>query len=130
MMLLAPVANACRSVKVFSTIGCSVLLLFPLLTTSCESKQAQRTASTAYGDARGFKVVPKSPGDDADLDSLVRFLDQLKSSSGDYIERITRIQFSTPTDACVDFLSGDHSGELNLSKKEGAWAIVHEAYHP
>jgi hypothetical protein len=130
MMLLAPVANSCRSVKAFSTIGWSVLLLLPLLATSCESKQAHRTVLAAYVDVRGFKVVTKSAGDDAELESVVRFVDQLKSSSEHYVERITRIQFSSPTDACVDFLYGDHSGDLNLSKKAGTWAIVHEAYHP
>ena len=119
------------SARARSMSRCCILLLVPLMAMSCRSPQTERAVSGTHADPRGFKAVAKAPGDEAELDSLVRFVQVLKGSGHD-IDRITRIQFASPTKATVDFLwsGGFHAGELEVAKENGAWTLVHEAYHP
>ncbi|MCP5520601.1 MAG: hypothetical protein H7A46_03530 [Verrucomicrobiales bacterium] len=76
-----------------------------------------------------FRVVAASPAEEAEVDAVVRLVEDLKSG-GHNIERVTRIRFASPTQATVDFLwsGGMHGGELELAKKDGAWVLVREQH--
>lgn len=106
-------------------------LLVPLLATGCRCPQTEPGISSADGDARGFKVVSRCSGDESDLDSLVRFVEELKRSGHD-IHRITRIRFASRTKARVDFLwsGGFHAGELEVAQEREAWALLEEHLYP
>jgi len=109
-----------------------ISLLVPVLAIGCTCPpQTERGASAAHVDVRGFKVVSQCSSDPSQLDSLVRFIEQLKSSGHD-IDRVTRIRFVSRRKAMVDFLwsGGFHAGELEVVQGDGAWTLVQERYDP
>jgi hypothetical protein len=114
---------------------CFILLLLPLLAMSCKCPQPDQAAPARQRDSRthplSFRLVGESASDVAELNSLLRYVEDLKGSGHD-IYRITRIQFSSSSKATVDFLwsGGFHAGELEVAKENLAWTLVHEAYYP
>ena len=109
---------------------CSILLWGLLLTTCDGCLHTSEPAATGHADPRGFKVVSGSAADEAELDSLVRFVEGLKNSGHD-IYRVTRIEFTSPTKATVRFLwsGGFHGGRLIVARKNGAWTLTDEGYY-
>jgi hypothetical protein len=114
---------------------CCILLLVPLLAMGCKCPQPDQAVPARQGDSRvhplNLRLVAESPADVVELSSLLRFVEDLKGSGHD-IYRITRIQFASSSKATMDFLwsGGFHAGELEVTKENLVWTLVHEAYYP
>ena len=111
------------------------LILVLALAAGCASSHSRKSPSDAQANPgappRGFKVVGGVDPGQAEVDALVSFIEQLKRR-GEDIDRITQVQFSSPSEAKVRFLwsGGFHGGMLMAIKKNGAWTLKDVEYYP
>jgi len=113
-----------------------MLLLVSLLAVSCKCPEAEQAApqpqAKSQVQSREFEVVNFSVVDEAEVDTLARFVEGLNRPGVANIDGITKIVFFSPTRAEVYFLWAGrfHGGLLELAKQNGAWLVTYEARYP
>lgn len=112
-----------------------MLLMVSFLAVSCKCPEAEQATpkpqANSQVQSREFAVVNFGVVDEAEVDALARFVEELNRPGND-IDAITKIVFFSPTRAEVYFLWAGrfHGGSLELAKQNGTWVVTHEVRYP